>query len=374
MMLHNYDIISQPDRGYGMESFHRSSFHFHISFGRRIMRTLTLARMGRALMIAAAMIMLPQLASAQLPVTTKKLTLQDSDASAGVSLEAAGTTTTSYTLTLPAAVGGQGAFLYAADGTGTLAWSDVTGIQDGWYPRWETTGGGSIVWTDPASVDNPNWSLTGNALAATGKLGTTTLQAVDFITSNVTRMSIAINGKITISDSTDIDGLVQINSGAGTDETKIGTGASAGAVTIGRTGGTLTTIGSLGHTGTSSFTGAVTLAGANSPLVANTGAGTAGDVLVSAGATDTPTWTSLADATGIRARGSVPLTAGDVDEVVTGLTGVVDSDIVIVTLQGTTSAVIGVVTAQAAGGFTVTFSSAIPTGGTPKLNYIVMKP
>lgn len=348
------------------------------------MRTLTLARMGRALLLAAAVIMLPQIASAQLPIETQTLRLQGAT-SGSVNLNVPATGGTGYTITLPAAVGGAGAFLYASNGTGTLAWTDMTSVVAGWYPTWDGT---AVVWTDPAGAANPNWSRTGNNVAAgTYKLGTT--GAVDaninVVTRDVTRMSFSGTTVGTISVTAPID----INVGASTDAVNIASGTGAATVSIGNSAATLTTAGTLGHTGAANITGATTVntslalgTTAATPLLMNADAGADGEVLVSKGASATPEWQNLNEAIGIRKAGRVP-TGGTlaVPTAATSVnvTGVIlqSTDAIIVTVDGGGAAVVPNVSsrthstgaATTDGAFTVTLSSSYAGA----INYMIIR-
>lgn len=331
--------------------------------------TTLLAHIMRVSILAVALLALPQLASAQLPLETKSLKIQETTGTDAVTLTAS-TVTTPYTLNFPAVNGVAGGILYVksvSTNTAQLAYTSTTGLQTGWSPVWDTD---SIIWVDPAGAANPNWSRTGNNVAAgTYILGTT--GAVDaninIVTRNVARMSFAgtTDGKISVTAPMDINA-------SGSDATNIGTGATAGTVTIGRTTGTLTTIGALGHTGTSSFTGNVTLAGAASALIASDGTGASpgavGHVLTSDGVDKTPIWKSLNDATGIKVKGKVAITQnGTLSQTISGITGMLAGDAVLITLQST-SGVYAVVTATADGSFTVQYTGE----ATGSLTYLVL--
>ncbi len=327
------------------------------------MRTTTLTRGFRVVLILAGLLVLPQFAFAQLSaIETRVLKLQGAT-SGTVSLDAQATVT-SYTLRFPAAqAAAAGGFLYVTNTTtGELAFTNTSAITSGATPTWNGT---SIVWTDPAGADNPNWSRTGNAIAGTGTLGATSNQGFNIITNNKTRVGFANDGAITVNTTTDggatttigraaghttaingatnitgattVVGAMDINA-TGTGATNIGTSTDGGTVTIGRTGGTLTTVGSLGHTGTSSFTGNVTLGGAASALVMNTDPGDAGDVLVSAGAGATPEWQSLSDATGIKTSGKLTFTAAATVTSPT-ITGLQTDDKVLITVESASGVV-----------------------------------
>ncbi len=389
--------------------------------------TTLLAHTMRACIVAIALLALPQLASAQLPLETKNLRIQAQTGTNAVTLTTP-TAVTAYSITLPGAVGGQGSFMFANNGTGVMSWTNTPSAT--LTTIFYNSSTGVVEWVDPNSASNPNWSRTGNLVG--GILGTTAAgQAIDFVTGAATNIrmgitatgevniatnatsgadvtignnnnDIVLNGTVDVNGNTTVDGATialtattsvtvtgatNINA-TGTAPTQIGgTGVgsstvingaavniNAGAVastTIGFTGGTITTVGALGHTGTASFTGAVTLAGLTSPLVANTGAGTGGDVLVSAGATNTPSWQNLNDAIGIRRAGNVAVTGASATGVINVPT-LLATDAIVITLQGTGSTVVATVTNRtdgAPGSFTVTLSGEY----TGVVNYLVIK-
>jgi hypothetical protein len=355
------------------------------------MRTTTLTRGYRVALILAGLLVLPQFAFAQLSaIETRALKIQGATSGA-VTIDAQATVT-AYTYRFPAAqAAAAGGFLYVTNTTtGELAFTNTSAITSGATPTWNGT---SIVWTDPAGADNPNWSRTGNAIAATGTLGATSDQGFNIITNNKTRVGFANDGAITVNTTTDggatttigraaghttaingatnitgattVVGAMDINA-TGTGATNIGTSTDGGTVTIGRTGGTLTTVGSLGHTGTSSFTGNVTLGGTASALVANANPGSAGDVLVSDGANKTPIWKSLNDATGIKA--SAVAAASGTSVVVTGITTMEANDKVLITVEGASGVVAQVTAITVGAGFTVSFSGSF----TGNVHYLVM--
>lgn len=266
------------------------------------MRISTTALMKSALLLVAVLALVPQFAFAQLPVETRELKLQGATSGA-VTLATTGTTT-SYTMTFPGALGGPGSFLFIKEVGGGMAFTNTpNGTLT--VPRWNNSSG-NIEWVDPNGADNPNWSLSGNALAAgtTGTLGTTTDAGLAIKTATVTRMSITSAGVIELNTTgsgasttigrstghtTNVEGTANINaastavttigsSGAtnintsGAGAVNIGTGAESGTVTIGRTSGTLTTIGSLGHTGAATVTGTTNI---NNTGTAATSIGTA---------------------------------------------------------------------------------------------------
>lgn len=381
--------------------------------------TTLLALTMRACILAVALLALPQLASAQLPLETKNLRIQAQTGTNAVTLTTP-TAVTPYSITLPGAVGGQGSFMYASNPTGTMAWTNTptAALTTIFYNN--TTG--VVEWVDPNSASNPNWSRTGNLVG--GILGTTAAgQSIDFVTGAAANIrmgitatgevnigtnatsgadvtigngtnDIVLNGTVDVNGNTTVDGATIALAGTtsvtvtgatninttGTATTAIGAAGgttninSTGIATtnIGFAGGTLTTAGALGHTGTSSFTGAVTLAGTGSPLVANTGAGSVGDVLVSAGAATTPAWQNLNDAIGIRRAGNVAVAGASATAAISVPT-LLATDAIIVTLQTAGgSTVVATVTNRtdgAPGSFIVTLSGEY----TGVVNYMVIK-
>jgi hypothetical protein len=387
--------------------------------------TTLLAHLWRVSILAVALLALPQLASAQLPLETKSLKIQATTGTDAVTMTAS-TVSAPYTLNFPAAIGTPGGMLYvktSATGTAQLAFATATGIANGWSPIWDGT---DVVWVDPNSATNPNWSRAGNAISTEGLLGTTTaggsikvitgasqermlIGATGAISINTSATeggatttigraaghttvvdgtfdvngattidgaTIGITGVTTVTGATTIVGATDINA-TGTAATNINTGA-AGTTTIGSTGGTITTIGSLGHTGTSSFTGNVTLASTASSLVARNSDGTAasdgvdGNVLVSAGPNVTPRWKNLNDAIGIRAAGNVSVTVAANATAVINVPNLASTDAILITLQGSGSTVVATVTNRtdgAAGSFIATFSGSY----VGVVNYLVIK-
>jgi hypothetical protein len=348
--------------------------------------------------LAVALLALPQLASAQLPLETKSLRIQATSGTNAVTLTATGTS--GYNMNFPDTLGGVGTFLFTK-ASGQLAWTATTPSADRTTISWNNTTG-NIEWVDPNSANNPNWSRTGNAVG--GILGTTAAgQSISFVTAAAAniRMTIEDDGDVLINSAatggatttigraaghtTAIDGITNITgattvvgatniNATGTAATNINTGA-IGTTTIGFAGGSITTIGSLSHTGTSSFTGAVTLAGATSPLVANTGAGAVGNVLVSAGPTATPAWQNLSDAIGIRRAGRVALAGVNKTATAIPVPNLAATDAIIVTIDQSgdgTSSIVATVTNRTdgpTGNFHVTLSGTY----TGNVNYMVIK-
>ena len=352
------------------------------------MRTTTLTRGFRVALILAGLLVLPQFAFAQLSaIETRALKIQG--ASSGAVTIDAQAAVTDYTYRFPAAqAAAAGGFLYVTNTTtGELAFTNTSAITTGATPTWNGT---SIVWTDPTGADNPNWSRTGNAIAATGTLGATSNFGFNIITNNKARVGFAADGAITVNTTTDggatttigraaghttaIDGATNITgattvvgamdiNATGTGATNIGTSTDGGTVTIGRSGGTITTTGSLGHTGS------LTLTGANSPLVANSGAGNADDVLVSQGAGATPQWQSLADATGIKASGKLTFT--NAASVTSPTIATLDTgDKVLITVESTSGVVAQVSAVDLADSNTFIVTASGTFSGT--VHYLVM--
>ena len=250
------------------------------------MRTTTLTRAFRVALILAGLAVLPQFASAQLPIETRQLKLQASTGTDGAVTLSATSITTPYTLNFPATGSpGKGAFLFMTNSSGDYKWTNApSNEQTTLY--WDGT---NVSWVDPNGASNPNWSRAGNDISSTGTLGSTSNFGFNIITNNKIRIGFANDGAITVNTTTDggatttigraaghttaidgttnitgattIAGATDINVGASTSATNVGTGTNAGTVTVGRTGGTLTTIGSLGHTGTADITGATTVLG-----------------------------------------------------------------------------------------------------------------
>ncbi|MFN6136820.1 MAG: hypothetical protein ACK475_11190 [Bacteroidota bacterium] len=108
-------------------------------------------------------------------------------------------------------------------------------------------------------------------------------------------------------------GATSINN-TGDAVTNIGTGSAAGTVTIGRTSGTLTTIGSLGHTGAATLTGTTNV---NTTGSATTTIGNASATNAIAGVT------SITGTTSINTTGSSGTTIGNASST-TAVTGVVN--------------------------------------------------
>jgi hypothetical protein len=343
------------------------------------MRITTILTRLRVVFALAALVTVPYESFAQLPFEARELKLQGS--SAGTLSIVAPATVTPYTITLPNAAGGNGALLYSNTTNGGLTWTGAP-AGTGYSLRWNGT---AIEWVDPSGANNPNWSLTGNALGATGVLGSSTNQGISIITNNLERMTVASDGVIGINNGTNagattnigkagntvnllgtsnLTGDANINTTTGSFATNIGTGTTAGTVTIGRTGGTITTVGTLGHTGNINMggdvtvTGNINLSGTTRELQMNGAAGAAGSVLVSKGTGVTPEWQSINSAIGIRGAALVATGGSVTSFAVTGLTTLTATDAILVTIEGSTSVTATVTSRTAGTGFTVTFSGA----------------
>lgn len=349
------------------------------------MRIISPKTLLRVACLLAVSFLTAEQSFAQLPFEARELKLQGS--TSGTLSIVAPATVTSYSLTLPnAAASGSGALLYSTT-TGGLSWTGTPG-GSGYTLRWN---GSAPEWVDPAGANNPNWSLTGNALSTTGVLGSSTNNGISIITNNLERMTIAADGTIGINDgtnggtttnigksagtvnllggTTNITGIANINT-TGTAATNIGTATGAGTVTIGRAAGTITTLGTIGHTGNANITGNVgitgdltvtgnmNLSGTTRELQMNGSAGTDGYVLVSKGTGATPQWQSINNAIGIRSAALVSTGGSVTSYSVTGLTTLTASDAILVTLEGSTSVTATVTSRTAGTGFTVTFSGA----------------
>ena len=382
--------------------------------------TTLLAHIGRACILAIAIMALPQLASAQLPLETKSLKIQAQTGTNAVTLTTPNAVTP-YTLTLPGAgTPGTGAFMYALTTDGGLAWTNApTAAQTTLY--WDGT---NVQWVDPNSAFNPNWSLTGNALANdNSKLGTTTAFNVSLVTNNVTRIlldkagdvtingaatgnttigsfagndvaignstgDVGITGTTTVTGATTIVGAVTVNNNENNAVT-INGGTSTGAVTIGGTGAQTVDIAtgaaaktvSIGSTNTTSATninagsGEINITGnidvaAGGLLKFVDAPGTSGDVLVSQGTTSSPQWQNLNQALGIRDAGKVSVTNATT-VTVTGVTGLTAPDAIILTIEGASGVAASVFSRDVvAGSFVVRFSGEY----NGELNYLVIKP
>jgi hypothetical protein len=393
--------------------------------------TTLLAHLWRVSILAVALLALPQLASAQLPLETKSLKIQATTGTDAVTMTAS-TVSAPYTLNFPAAIGTPGGMLYvrtSATGTAQLAFATATGIANGWSPIWDGT---DIVWVDPNSATNPNWSRAGNAISTEGLLGTTTAGgSIKVITgASQERMLIGATGAISINTNateggatttigraaghtTVVDGTFDVNGATTIDGATIGItgattivgavtvnnnennavtingGTSTGAVTIGGTGAQTVDIAtgaaaktvSIGSTNTTSATninagsGEINITGnidvaAGGLLKFADAPGTSGDVLVSQGTTSSPQWQNLNQALGIRDAGKVSVTNAT-SVTVTGVTGLTAPDAIILTIEGASGVAASVFSRDVvAGSFVVRFSGEY----NGELNYLVIKP
>ena len=390
--------------------------------------TTLLAHIGRACILAIAIMALPQLASAQLPLETKSLKIQAQTGTNAVTLTTP-TSVTPYTLTLPGVGSTRGSFLYANTTDGGLTWTNSP-TATATTIFWDNTAG-EIKWVDPNDANNPNWSRTGNAVG--GILGTTAAnQGIDFVTAGATniRMSIAADGAIGINNAatgagatttigraaghtTVVDGTFDVNGATTIDGATIGItgattivgavtvnnnennavtingGTSTGAVTIGGTGAQTVDIAtgaaaktvSIGSTNTTSATninagsGEINITGnidvaAGGLLKFADAPGSTGDVLVSQGTTSSPQWQNLNQALGIRDAGKVSVTNATT-VTVTGVTGLTAPDAIILTIEGASGVAASVFSRDVvAGSFVVRFSGEY----NGELNYLVIKP
>ncbi len=350
----------------------------------------------RILTTMACMLVLAEVGRAQVPIETRVLKLQG--ATSGSILLRSSDVTTNYSIIYPNAQGAIGSLLYMASTDGTMAWTSAPGGNH-FIPLWDISanaGAGGVVWTDPASAQNPTWSISGNNLAGPGTLGTTSAQSLRIITDGKQRIELAANGDLTLNGTsqggvtatigrvghttnirgtldvdagTSIDGVVSINTAASnSDATSIntlgtgivlignsanelevnagvldlnsstvtldasGTIAVNGAVAVNTVG---TSITSLGNT-----TGGITIAG---PMSVSGSYGTQGDVFVSQGAGLAPQWQGIASAVGIRKAGNLTV-SNAVQSAAISAVGLVPTDAIIVTMQGSGSGVVATVT------------------------------
>ena len=178
-------------------------------------------------------------------------------------------------------------------------------------PTWSNATGGSVTIAGGNGGDGS--SIGGNVNIRTG-YGSVTPGAIIFSTGLIPngghseRFRILSSGAWSIGangTSTGTVGQVLTSSGVGAVPTWVSIGPGAASALTGTTlasnvvTSSLTTIGTLtalAVTGVTSMAGAVNLSGASSPLrVVGGNAGTAGQVLTSAGAGVTPTWTTIAN-------------------------------------------------------------------------------
>lgn len=350
----------------------------------------------RILTTLACVLVLAEVGRAQVPIETRVLKLQG--ATSGSILLRSSDVTTNYSIIYPNAQGAIGSLLYMASTDGTMAWTAAPG-GNRYIPLWDISanaGAGGVVWTDPASAQNPTWSISGNNLAGPGILGTTSAQSLRIITDGKQRIELAANGDLTLNGTsqggvtatigrvghttnirgtldvdagTSIDGVVSINTAASnSDATSINT-LGTGIVLIGNSANELevnagvldlnsstvtldasdtiavngtvavntvgTSITSLGNTA-----GGVTIAG---PMRVSGSYGTQGDVFVSQGAGLAPQWQGIASAVGIRKAGNLTV-SNAVQSAAISAVGLVPTDAIIVTIEGAGSGVVATVT------------------------------
>jgi hypothetical protein len=189
----------------------------------------------------------------------------------------------------------------------------LTSAGAGATPTWTTVSGGGSGFTGAGTSITGVQSAAGVALPISTANNTTASGAIT-ISSGTTSSGIGgiTSGSVTIgtgdgAGSGNNSGAIVIATGAGS-----GSSGNSGSVTIdsgiksgtGTTGtiliGTTNTSGiSIGRTGiTNTLTGTVNYNGASSPIHLNGSAGTSGQVLTSAGAGATPTWTTVSGGSG----------------------------------------------------------------------------
>jgi hypothetical protein len=376
----------------------------------------------RILTTLACVLLLAEVGRAQVPIETRVLKLQG--ATSGSILLRSSDVTTNYSIIYPNAQGAVGSLLYMASSDGTMAWTSAPG-GDHFIPLWDisaNSGAGGVLWTDPASAQNPMWSISGNNLAGPGMLGTTSAQPLRIITDGKQRIELAGNGDLTLNGTsqggvstiigraghttnirgtldvdaaTSIDGVVSINTAASnSDATHIntlGTGivvignsaneleVNAGVLDLNSTTMTLDASGTIAVNGTlavntvgtsvtslGNTSGGVTIAG---PMNVSGSFGTQGDVFVSQGAGSAPQWQGIASAVGIRKAGNLTVTNA-VQSAAISAVGLAPTDAIIVTMQGSGSGVVATVTDRDDSNdtFRVTFSGSF--SGT--VNYMVL--
>ena len=235
--------------------------------------------------------------------------------------------------------------------------------------------GGSLNLHDGAGASTTNIGTGATTGAVTiGGTGTQTInvgngagvKTVNLGSSNTTSATNILggSGSVNINDATVSNTNINTTSGAST--VNIGNAASTlnvlGATNINTSGATLTSIGNSAGGADTRFSGEIQM---------ETDPGDAGDVLLSNGAGNTPSWKDLNDAIGIRKVG-VQSVSNAVSADVTSITNFDPAnDAIIITMIGTAggSTVVPTVTARAAGQFTVTFSAAY----TGSFSYLVMR-
>lgn len=212
---------------------------------------------------------------------------------------------------------------------------------------------GTVTVNSTNAAINAGTSLTvvaPTSINVTGTSGTTIGNAASTLTSNAGTLDInAATATIDAATSLTVTGATNINT-SGNSLTSIGTSGSGTAGTAANT----------------KFSGHIQME--DSP-------GVAGDVLISSGANNTPSWKNLNDAIGIRGAGVVEILPANSLTVTINTTAAINaSDAIIITLQGTDAAgggtvVVPKVVTRGANSFVVEFSAAF----TGFVNYLVIK-
>lgn len=202
----------------------------------------------------------------------------------------------------------------------------------------------SITAVISSAVGGSGWTLSGNTLGAnsgnigaapTGRfLGATDNNDVRFVSNNLVRMilkangdvetgNLAIGGTLGVTGATTLSGATTISN-----TLSVGNFATTLGGSLAVTGNT-TLSGTLGVTGLGSFNAGLNLAGTTSPLQVNGIAGTTGQVLLSAGSGNTPTWGTIVKTKGVQ-------TVSGVESIeITGIAGLDANDGISLTLEGT---------------------------------------
>lgn len=192
-------------------------------------------------------------------------------------------------------------------------------------------------------------------------------KTVNLGSSNTTSATNILSGSGSVNVNVATNSNTNINTGASTSTIAIGNALSTtnvlGATNINTTGATLTSIGNSVGGADTRFSGEIQM---------ETDPGDAGDVLLSNGVGNTPSWKDLNDAIGIRKIGFVTGLSAATTANVTAITNLAADDAIIITMEGSSNAVVPTVTARtpgASGQFTVTFSAAY----TGSFSYMVMR-
>ncbi len=208
------------------------------------------------------------------------------------------------------------------------------------------------------------------SINVTGLAATTIGNSTSALTSNAGTLTVnATTASVTAATSLTVVAPTSINV-TGSSGTTIGNENSTTAITgptnINITGSALTRIGNSGASGSDTrFSGEIQM---------EEDPGDAGDVLISSGANNTPSWKNLNDAIGIRAAGNVTVSPAGVATATISAPGLTATDAILVTLQTTgtpESTVVATVTSRddTADTFTVTFSAQY----NGVVNYLVIK-